>query len=160
MIRLRCKYVCVWIFLGVVLFAWRQSAAQSSELNPLQLSSHHVTASVADLDKEAEWYQRVLGFRKSQRLGNRADFAVVQMTIPGYRIDLVWQKGSSRQHQAEGAFEQGWLHIVFQTPAIEAAYKRLVELGTDVKADRDSHATITHLELHDPEGNEIGISPE
>jgi len=119
-----------------------------------------VTASVADLEKEAAWYERVLGFKRSQRLSDRDDFAMYQMTMPGYRLDLVWQKGSSRQHRAQGAFKQGWLHIVFQTPNLVAAYKYLQTQGTDVKPNRGTDGGITHLSLHDPEGNEIGIAPQ
>lgn len=79
-------------------------------------------------------------------------------TQPGYRIDLVWQKGSSRQQETQGAFEQGWLHIVFKTP--DAAYKYLLEQKTDVKADRSAQPAITRLVFHDPEGNEVEMVPE
>jgi catechol 2,3-dioxygenase-like lactoylglutathione lyase family enzyme len=138
---------------------WGPLLAQAAENNPLGLVPNHATASVADLEKEGEWYRRVLGFREIRRMQGGPDFAVLQMGIPGYRIDLVWQKGSSRPHEAQGALEQGWLHVVFETPAIDAAYKRLVDLGTDVKADRNAQAAITRLVFHDPEGNELEIVP-
>jgi len=135
-------------------------SAQTAEVNPLQLSPHHATASVADLDKESRWYERVLGFQEIKKVRNGSDFEVRQMSIPGYRIDLVWQKGSSRQHGAKGSFSQGWLHVVFKTPVIDANYERLLALETDVKADRDAQSAITRLVFHDPEGNEIEILPQ
>ena len=86
------------------------------------------------------------------------DFEMYQMTMPGYRIDLVWQKGSTRQSEAKGALNQGWLHVVFKTPDLDSAYKYLVAKGTDVTAKRGAHSQIVHLTVHDPEGNEIGIA--
>lgn len=151
---------CVLTLLVLAFTAGEPSIAQSSNLNPLQLSPHHVTASVADLGKEASWYERVLGFQRSKLLGEGTDFQMYQMTMPGYRIDLVLQKGSSRQHGAQGAFAQGWLHVVFKTPDIDAAYKHLVAQATDVKAFRDEHSAITRVTFHDPEGNELEIVRE
>jgi catechol 2,3-dioxygenase-like lactoylglutathione lyase family enzyme len=150
---------CVVTFLLVVFTAGTSSIAQSGNPN-LSLSPHHVTASVADLANEAAWYERVLGFQRSKLLGDSADFQMYQMTMPGYRIDLVQQKGSSRQHEAQGAFVQGWLHVVFKTPDIGRAYKHLLTQATDVKAFKDDHAAITRLTFHDPEGNELEIVRE
>ncbi len=82
------------------------------------------------------------------------------MGISGYRIDLVWQKGSSRPHGTTGSFQQGWLHVVFKTPALDEDYKRLTEAKANVVADKDSQSKITRLLLHDPEGNEIEIFPK
>ena len=151
---------CVLTVLMVVLTTGELSIAQSSQSNPLKLSPHHATASVADLAKEAAWYERVLGFQRSKLLGDNADFQMYQMTMQGYRIDLVQQKGSSRQHKAQAAFAQGWLHVVFKTPDIDAAYKSLVAQATDVKAFRNEHSAITRVTFHDPEGNELEIVRE
>jgi catechol 2,3-dioxygenase-like lactoylglutathione lyase family enzyme len=140
--------------LALTLTSWGQSGVPSKTPNPLNLSANHVTASVADLEKEARWYESVLGFRRSELLGDRKDFGLYKMTMPGYRIDLVWQQGSSRHQQEVGRLEQGWLHIVFNTPDPDAAYKDLIAQGTDVKIERDSQQRVVHLTLHDPEGNE------
>ena len=71
------------------------SSARAAETNPLQLSPHHATASVADLGKESDWYTRVLGFQVVARFEDDANLKVRQLGIPGYRIDLVWKKGSA-----------------------------------------------------------------
>jgi catechol 2,3-dioxygenase-like lactoylglutathione lyase family enzyme len=142
------------------LLLWGELLAQTTDPNPLQLYPDHATASVADLGTESEWYQRVLGFHEIARMHPGPDFEVFHMAIPGYRIDLVRQKGSTRRHVATGYFAQGWLHVVFKTPMIDADYKRLVDLGTDVKADRNPQAAISRLVFHDPEGNELEIVPQ
>jgi hypothetical protein len=52
--------------LAIVFAVQDQSAAQSSEASPPRLSMNHVTASVANLNQEADWYDRVLGFHRSE----------------------------------------------------------------------------------------------
>ncbi|HTZ59770.1 MAG TPA: VOC family protein [Acidobacteriaceae bacterium] len=146
--------------LAIVFTACERSPAQSTTLNPLHLTENHVTASVANLELEAAWYERVLGFHRSALLGGRKDFGLYQMTMPGNRIDLVWQMGSARHQQAKGRMEQGWLHVVFNTPDLKAAYQYLAAQGTDVAIERDAEHKIVHLTLHDPEGNEIGLVNE
>ena len=143
----------------ILLLAPLGAIAQAVEPNPLGLTPDHATISVADLAKERDWYVRVLGFKEMNHIERGSDFAISQMTIPGYRIDLVWQRGSSRSKRASGDFEQGWRHIVFRTPIVDQAYKLLVAQQTDVKAERDSASAITRLLVHDPEGNEFEIFP-
>lgn len=135
-------------------------SGQSSGANPLRLSPHHSTTSVADLEKEAGWYERALGFQRSNLLGTGTDFQMYQMTIPGYRIDLVQQKGSSRLPRTNGPPPQGWLHVVFKTPDLDGAYKHLVEQGIDVKATRHENSKITRVTFDDPEGNQLEIVRE
>jgi len=159
MVRNGYRIAGLLALLVVGFLAW-ESAAQSNKVNPLHLSTNHFTASVADLERETDWYERVLGFRRSKLLGGRKDFGLYQMTMPGNRIDLVWEQGSSRHRQSEGRLEQGWLHVVFNTPDLNVAYQYLVAQGTDVKIDRDEQQRIVHLTLHDPEGNEIGLVTE
>jgi catechol 2,3-dioxygenase-like lactoylglutathione lyase family enzyme len=136
-----------------------KAVAQAVEDNPLGLASDHATISVANLTTERDWYIRVLGFKETNHIERGSDFAISQMTIPGYRIDLVWQRGSSRSKRGPGDFEQGWRHIVFKTSIIDQDYKRLVAQQADVTAERDSKSTITRLLVHDPEGNEFEIFP-
>jgi hypothetical protein len=102
-----CRIVGRLALLALAFNAWEASIAQSSKLNLLNLSTNHVTASVANLEQEAAWYERVLGFHRSELLGGRKDFGLYQMTMPGNRIDLVWQKGSARPQQEKGRLEQG-----------------------------------------------------
>jgi len=83
-----------------------------------------------------------------------------QLTVPGCRIDLVWRRGLTKRAPNGSGPVQGWLHVVFQTPDINAAFKRLKALGTDVTQDKNADHIVDHLTLHDPEVNEIGIAAE
>jgi catechol 2,3-dioxygenase-like lactoylglutathione lyase family enzyme len=151
-------FTVLTVFAGV-----RLLSAQSNDRNPLQLSPHHATISVADMEKETAWFERVLGFHREDEPIPAPQSATIQlrhMTIPGYRIDLFWQKGSVRRRQVSGGMEQGWFHVVFKTPAIDADFKRLMDAGTDVTANRNAQSAITRLVFHDPEGNELEIVPQ
>lgn len=157
-----CKQPRLAIFslvLIVFLFGLGNLPAQTPDPNPLQLTLHHATLSVADMDKEVAWFQRVLGFQVAEQIKMGTDAEVTHMTIPGYRIDLAWRKGSVRHEKGKGDLEQGWMHIVFKSPVVGAAYDKLVAEQTDVKADRDAKSAITRMIVHDPEGNEIEIQP-
>ena len=122
----------------------------------MELRPDHVTASVANLDKEESWYERVFGFRENVRHKRGPDFEVRHLSLGAYHIDFAWQKGSVRQKEKD-YFRQGWEHVVFTTPAIDAAYKRLVKLGTDVRAERNYKGFIWRIFVHDPEGNQLEI---
>src|ERR1700722_10319683 len=111
------------------------------DINPMQLQADHVTASVADLNKEEAWYQRVFGFREIVRHKRGPDFEVRHLSLGVYHIDLAWQRGSVRQKETR-YLRQGWEHVVFTTPALEAAYERLVKLSTDVRADRNNQGRV------------------
>lgn len=115
--------------------------AQIAEVNPFHLSSDHATASVADLDREYQWYQQVLGFRELKPPKREPEREVRYLSIPGYRLDLVWQKGSVRHQVTPGPLEQGWLNLCFKTSDIDLIYKHLIELGIKVKVDRRPQGT-------------------
>jgi catechol 2,3-dioxygenase-like lactoylglutathione lyase family enzyme len=132
--------------------------AQTEDRNPHHFSPDHATVSVADWDKECQWYQRILGFHelKTAKLG--PDRKICYLGIPGYRVDVLWQKGSVRHQVTTGSLEQGWLNIELKTSDIDGVYKFLVDQGIDVKVDRGENSSIQHLKFLDPEGNEIGIT--
>jgi len=137
-------------------FAATAQVPDPNDVNPMQLQADHVTASVADLDKEEGWYERVFGFREIVRHKRGPDFEVRHLSLGVYHIDLAWQRGSVRQKETR-YFRQGWEHVVFTTPVLESAYERLVNMGTDAHADRNAKGLIWRVFLHDPEGNELEI---
>jgi hypothetical protein len=108
---------CCISSLALTLSAGPAALAQTVGANPLQLAPHHATISVANMDAESLWYQRVLRFTESSRNERGHGRLVCHLTIPGYRIDLLSQPGSARHQQASNGLEQGWLNIVFQTPS-------------------------------------------
>jgi catechol 2,3-dioxygenase-like lactoylglutathione lyase family enzyme len=132
------------------------ASAQTPVSNPLKLSPHHATISVANLNIESQWYAKVLGFEKSNCYDG-AGSKGCWMIIPGYRIDLIQQKGSSREDARQGPMHQGWLHVVFQTPMLEEALNRLQSAGTDVQVFKYPDGRLQRLVVHDPEGNEVEL---
>lgn len=146
----------VAIGITALLAAEAVSAAQSPALNPLELSPHHVAISVANLNVETAWYAKVLGFDKVYS-SHAADLSVSWMWIPGFRIDLMQQKGSSRIDKRIGPMRQGWVHLSLQTPIIGEVLKRLRAAGVDVQVFRYKNGHIMRLLIQDPEGNQIEL---
>jgi catechol 2,3-dioxygenase-like lactoylglutathione lyase family enzyme len=157
----QCFLIC---FLATAVSIWPAQlpagpAVQEAEAAPLVLSAHHATVAVADVERESAWYLRVLGFKEVKR-SMRGTMLVVRLANPTYRIDLVWEKGSTRPPKQPRAFQQGWMNIVLQTPSLQAALDHLTAEGVSVKIDRDSGNALEHLTFEDAEGNEIGLAPE
>src|SRR5690242_9714527 len=117
----------------LALFSFATMPAQGAETeNPLQLSSHHVSLSVADLDKQQAFYVHVLGF-KNGSVRKDANGETRQVTIPGYAVNLTRSNGSERHPRNEGNLEQGWFHIVLATPILDEVQKRLDAQGVKTK---------------------------
>jgi catechol 2,3-dioxygenase-like lactoylglutathione lyase family enzyme len=138
----------------------------------------HAAASVADIQKEADWYERVLGFRvlnkyKEHVLASKGpdnpDFINWHLEIPGYRIDLVQYKGSKRPPPVDPVYlQQGWVHVVFHVEDVAAALKSLQALQVKVDVTylcdhnvRQSkpceNGVPIQLYFNDPEGNQLEI---
>jgi catechol 2,3-dioxygenase-like lactoylglutathione lyase family enzyme len=132
------------------------SAQPPLPLNPLELSPHHVAISVANLKAESAWYAKVLGFDKVF-CSHTADQQGCWMWIPGFRFDLIQQKGSSRIDKRVGVMRQGFLHVSLQTPLIQEALKQLRADGVAVQVFRYRNGRIMRLLIEDPEGNQIEL---
>ena len=142
-------------------------AAQSASAdNAMQLvPPRTVTMVVADLDKEAAWYENVLGFRQNMKFGQgppnpNATERVKRIELAGFRIDMVWHKGSTRPAMKAYSNElEGYNHISFETTAMDEDYKWLTAHGvTDIDSVRDKKTNALRImKFHDPEGNEIHI---
>jgi catechol 2,3-dioxygenase-like lactoylglutathione lyase family enzyme len=142
--------------ISALLVSAAASAAPFPAVNPLQLSPHHVALSVANLHVESAWYARVLGFEEvycSQPPGPKSCW----MWIPGFRIDLLQQKGASRAEERFGGARRGWLHLSLQTPLIRQALQHLRVLGVAVQVFEYGNGHIMRLLFDDPEGNQIEL---
>ena len=118
----------------------------------------HATLSVQDLDREAEWYGRVLGFKVFSKSDKNPDFRNWHMVIPGYRIDMVKWKGSQRAPRQDSVYSwQGWTHVVFHVADVSVALKTLQALAVETKVTKLPDGTPIQILIHDPEGNEIEI---
>jgi catechol 2,3-dioxygenase-like lactoylglutathione lyase family enzyme len=129
-----------------------------AEGNALGLFVDHVTIGVADLDKEADWYERALGV-KATPVAHRPNYDLRQIFIPGFRIDLLWQKGSTRAGtEPMDNDKQGLIRVGFGAHDTEAAYKRLVAQGVKAQVTRTQQGEISSLHFNDPEGNGVEIA--
>ena len=153
----------------LTLFALAASApalAQSPADNPLHLApASTVTLVVADLNKEIEWWENVLGFREKKRPQAQAPTAAVRndqmrrVELGGYRVDLVWHRGSTRP-PPPALYQEGYSHISFtvDSTVIEEDYKWLIAHDVKIDAVRDKTTNALRImRFHDPEGNEIHI---
>jgi catechol 2,3-dioxygenase-like lactoylglutathione lyase family enzyme len=137
--------------------------AQSTAENPMQVvAPRTVTMVVADLDKEVAWYHTILGFRDTKKFGQgtpnpNATDRVARIELLGFRLDLVWHKGSTRPPAPE-KYQEGWDHISFETTAMDDDYKWLTDHGIAIDAVRDKKTNaLKIMRFHDPEGNEIHV---
>jgi catechol 2,3-dioxygenase-like lactoylglutathione lyase family enzyme len=119
----------------------------------------HATISVANIEREAEWYTRVLGFKLWRKLDADPDNINYQMWIPGYRFDLIQYKGSKRPAPAEPLYlQQGWIHVVFHVDDVATALRQLQALHVVPKeVNKDAQGNLIQIRLRDPEGNEVEI---
>ena len=155
--------------LGVALMAGILSCAASAQQTPAAgseaqaspvtgLVPDHATLSVEDLDKEAEWFERVLGFKMLRKNGTASTMINEQLAIPGYRIDLIKYPGSKRTAPAGAVYlQQGWVHVVFHVDDVALALKQLEALRVESKSVNKQDGVPIQILLLDPEGNELEI---
>ena len=118
----------------------------------------HAPLSVESIEREAEWYQRVLGFKVFSKSDSDPGFRSWHLVIPGYRIDLIKYKGSKRPPAVDPIYlQQGWIHVVFHVEDVAAAWKALQALHVDAKVNKDDKGNPIQLLLEDPEGNQVEI---
>jgi len=138
----------------------------------------HAAISVADIHREAEWYERVLGFKVLNKYNEHVtastapdnpEFINWHLAIPGYRIDLVQYKGSKRPPPVDPVYlQQGWVHVVFHVEDVAAALKTLQTLQVKVdvtylcehnlrQATPCENGVPIQLYFYDPEGNQLEI---
>jgi catechol-2,3-dioxygenase len=146
-------------FIGFA-FSQQPSAANGSEASPITgLVPDHATLSVENIDVEASWYERVLGFKVLRKMDSNPDFINQQMAIPGYRIDLIKYKGSKRPAPVRPLYQQqGWIHVVFHVDSVATALNQLQALHVQPKSiGKDDQGNPISILLRDPENNEIEV---
>jgi catechol 2,3-dioxygenase-like lactoylglutathione lyase family enzyme len=141
--------------------SFAQSAPLQTAMMPgpvTGLAPDHATLSVANIEREAEWYERVLGFKPFSKSDANPDFRNWHLIIPGYRIDLIQYKGSRRPPPLESPYlQQGWTHVVFHVEDVSMALRQLQALNVEVAVARDKDGVPIQLRIRDPEGNEVEI---
>jgi catechol 2,3-dioxygenase-like lactoylglutathione lyase family enzyme len=137
-----------------------QSAGGSAASAPLNLEFHHATASVANMSRAIKWYEEKLGFKVTLHKQLDANTDLAWLVIPGFRVDLIQYKGSSRGTVPINHLStQGWAHIVFAVPNVDRAYEMLkargVSLPEPVVTLNELHIRTSHFP--DSEGNWLEI---
>ncbi len=133
------------------------SDSAASTGNPLGLSIHHVTMGVASIDRERAFYRDVLGFQVGS-FNKRPHYDHQQMLIPGFRIDMIESRGSTRPAHTMGTDMQGWLHVALTVSNTSAAYERLKAAGVPVSIGHMDGAQIGSFFVTDPEGNRLELA--
>jgi catechol 2,3-dioxygenase-like lactoylglutathione lyase family enzyme len=152
--------VCGVLFCQVAALPQSASAQEDKLQAPpvTGLVPDHATLSVESLEREAEWYERVLGFKVFSKMESDPVSKSWHLVIPGYRIDLIQYKGSKRPTPVDPIYlQQGWTHVVFHVEDVAVALKTLQALDVDAKVNKDNNGTPIQLLLTDPEGNQIEI---
>ena len=141
----------------------QQATPESSASEPQApavtgLVPDHATLSVANVEREAAWYQRVLGFKVFSKFESDPANINWHLVIPGYRIDLIQYRGSERPAPAQPIVkQQGWIHVSFHVADVAAALQALQALHVDVRVRKDDKGNPIQLQFNDPEGNELEI---
>ena len=119
----------------------------------------HITLSVEDIDREADWYVRVLGFTLESKGSPRPEAIRVRLTLSGYHIDLIKYQGSKRPAPVNPLYlQQGWIHAVFRVDDLAATVKQLQALHVEPKEINFDKDVPSRIYLRDPENNEIEIT--
>jgi catechol 2,3-dioxygenase-like lactoylglutathione lyase family enzyme len=138
----------------------QQTVATAEGPHPVTgLVPDHATISVANIDQEAEWYGRVLGFKVWRKMDGDPNNINEQLWIPGYRIDLIQMKGSKRPAPVDPLYlQQGWIHVVFHVDNVARALQELQALHVEPhEVNKDGQGNVIQIRLRDPEGNEVEI---
>jgi len=145
--------VCALLLSG----ALGTARAADAPAGALQLTVHHITAAVVDMDRAVKWYRDVLGLRVDQR-GSRMEgkMQFAELSVPGFGVALIQLPPGTAQPRGAGELTPSWVHIVFTVPDVKSAFALLRGRGADVHTRDQSPVTDSFL-LHDSEGNEIEI---
>ena len=115
----------------------------------------HVHLKVADLDRALAFYQGVLGFELTTRMGPSAAF----LSAGGYHHHIGLNTWESRGGQPPPPGSTGLYHVAIRYPdraALADALRRLVDARVPVEGASD-HGVSEALYLHDPDGNGLEL---
>lgn len=111
-----------------------------------ELSLHHFSVSVPDIEVAIEWYSGILGFAVQQRFQIAAIPAKGAFLKRGaLRLEL-WQAGQgatvpeTRREPDSDLHSGGTKHVAFTVPDLQRCLTELVKRGVDIAAvQRDPH---------------------
>jgi len=115
----------------------------------------HVHLKVADLDRAIAFYQGVLGFDITTRMGQHAVF----LSAGGYHHHIALNTWESRNGPPPAPGTTGLYHVAIRYPdraALAAALRRLIDARVPLEGASD-HGVSEALYLRDPDGNGIEL---
>jgi catechol 2,3-dioxygenase len=115
----------------------------------------HVHLKVADLDRALAFYNGVLGFEITQRMGSSAAF----LSAGGYHHHIGLNTWESRNGPPPPPGSTGLYHVAIRYPdraALGDALRRLGEARVALEGASD-HGVSEALYLHDPDGNGLEL---
>jgi catechol 2,3-dioxygenase len=115
----------------------------------------HVHLKVADLDRALAFYQGVLGFELTTRMGPSAAF----LSAGGYHHHIGLNTWESRGGHPPPPGSTGLYHVAIRYPdraALADALRRLVDARVPLEGASD-HGVSEALYLHDPDGNGLEL---
>lgn len=144
------------LWLGVLLSAGLSLSAAAAD-NPLGLRAHHITASVADMQRAIHWYQSVLGFNLKEQ-GSHGEMQFAVLAIPGFEVALVRAHEKLPVVPIDPSVAPRWVHMVFSVSDPNKLFHELKNRGAGpyVRGD-DAREPVKGFLLRDSEGNEIEI---
>ncbi|HUN36383.1 MAG TPA: VOC family protein [Trebonia sp.] len=133
---------------------------------PVEVRFHHVSLSVADLDAQQSWYQRVLGFAdviEQFSLPEPPVRTVVLRSAAGLRLELIERTGSARTEEYGDPLDtlrgQGYGHWAVEVADLDGAFTTITSHGGQPvwpPADAvEPGARFAYVK--DPEGNLIEL---
>jgi catechol 2,3-dioxygenase len=115
----------------------------------------HVHLKVADLDRALAFYQGVLGFELTARMGSSAVF----LSAGGYHHHIGLNTWESKNGRPPGPGTTGLYHVAIRYPdraSLADALRRLVRARVPLEGASD-HGVSEALYLHDPDGNGLEL---
>jgi catechol 2,3-dioxygenase-like lactoylglutathione lyase family enzyme len=120
---------------------------------PTLAGVHHLKLPVRDLQRSADWYEKVLGYRVTVEFVEQGRLAGLAMEHPDGGPPLAVRLDPARAEAAAG-FDYFSIGVP-DRPAIEALAARLDDLGLEHGGvHRASEGWILPM-LHDPDGHEV-----
>ena len=126
----------------------------------------HVGVNVADLAAAETWYSQAFYLKRELQVRiDAVDLDIVMLISQefGYRVELLHRRGSGPGLRAENpggaALTEGFGHIAFDVPDLDAAHVRLVSMAArEVMPPQPSPEPGVRMSfLADPEGNLIEL---
>jgi glyoxylase I family protein len=127
---------------------------------------HHISVSVADLDKQEAWYRTAFGLSKVDErleLPHAGVRTVVVSDGAGLRVEFTERRGSTPVSYPDpyaATAAQTFSHLALQVPDLNAAFERLTtECDAPAIARPGPGATegMRYAYIQDPEGNLIEL---